>query len=676
VARELFAAGFVSCWSELSDTFQEQLVRSLEAAFASPTIPPEIISTLLNLAEFMEHDEKPLPVDIRTLGALAEKCRAFAKALHYKETEFQQHPASTVEALISINNQLQQPEAAVGILTYAQQHLSLELKESWYEKLQRWDEALEAYQRKRATTESGHPAAVKLVLGEMRCLNALAEWEHLSRLCREFWPLVDNQARAAMAPLAAQAAWNMGLWDDMEVYVRNLDHGLSHNSQQAMDQWNNSGWTMQNDETGSVDARSSLGAFFSAALHAHYGRYQLATSQVERARMLLGTELSALVGESYERAYGAMVRVQQLTELEEVITYGLLGHQIANHAGDAVTAESRRTLVRSMWRERIRGVQRKVEVWQGLLAVRSLVLPMKEESDTWIKFASLLQKSGRVRQCNRVLQQLLQYDPMGITDPLQAGYGAGSGAPNVMLAYLKYLWTTGDTAMRHEAFARIQSLVGELAAQSQQQQQAQQQGGTVMQGWDVAKNNQLVARAYLKMGTWQWGLCETVDDNVIYECLASLRAATEHGHQWGKAWHQWALFNAAAMEHYAKTDPAQAIRHVSPAVSGFFSSIALKGSNKRRGGCLQDILRLLTLWFNHGAAAEVERALEDGFQHVSIDTWLVVIPQIIARIHSPSPPVRNLIHSLLIRIGRHHPQVITCFPFSCIPCLLNPPAVY
>ena len=70
VARELFAAGFISCWSELQDTYQEQLVRSLEAAFASPTIPPEIIATLLNLAEFMEHDEKPLPVDIRTLDGV------------------------------------------------------------------------------------------------------------------------------------------------------------------------------------------------------------------------------------------------------------------------------------------------------------------------------------------------------------------------------------------------------------------------------------------------------------------------------------------------------------------------------------------------------------------------------------------------------------------------------
>eukprot|EP00955_Chlamydomonas_euryale_P057043 356644-Chlamydomonas_euryale.AAC.5 len=40
MARELFAAGFVSCWAELDGHLQEQLVRSLEAALASPTIPP------------------------------------------------------------------------------------------------------------------------------------------------------------------------------------------------------------------------------------------------------------------------------------------------------------------------------------------------------------------------------------------------------------------------------------------------------------------------------------------------------------------------------------------------------------------------------------------------------------------------------------------------------------
>ena len=65
MARELFAAGFVSCWAELEEGMREALVRSLEAALASPSIPPEIVTTLLNLAEFMEHNEKKLPLDTR-----------------------------------------------------------------------------------------------------------------------------------------------------------------------------------------------------------------------------------------------------------------------------------------------------------------------------------------------------------------------------------------------------------------------------------------------------------------------------------------------------------------------------------------------------------------------------------------------------------------------------------
>ena len=59
---------------------------------------------------------------------MAEKCHAFAKALHYKELEFQESPGTAVEALISINNQLRQPEAAIGVLTVAQQTLNVDLK--------------------------------------------------------------------------------------------------------------------------------------------------------------------------------------------------------------------------------------------------------------------------------------------------------------------------------------------------------------------------------------------------------------------------------------------------------------------------------------------------------------------------------------------------------------------
>lgn len=70
-------------------------------------------------------------------------------------------------------------------------------------------------------------------------------------------------------------------------------------------------------------------------------------------------------------------------------------------------------------------------------------------------------------------------------------------------------------------------------------------------------------------------------------------------------------------------------------------------------------MRLLTLWFYHGATREVQDALQKGFDMVTVETWLAVLPQIIARIHSNTQAVRTLIQSLLVRIGRSHPQVLS-----------------
>jgi FKBP12-rapamycin complex-associated protein len=71
-------------------------------------------------------------------------------------------------------------------------------------------------------------------------------------------------------------------------------------------------------------------------------------------------------------------------------------------------ADGRRELIRNMWNERIKGTKRNVEVWQALLAVRELVLPPNEDRDTWIKFAKLCWKSGRISQAKSTLIKLLQ----------------------------------------------------------------------------------------------------------------------------------------------------------------------------------------------------------------------------------------------------------------------------
>ena len=111
---------------------------------------------------------------------------------------------------------------------------------------------------------------------------------------KEEWGRVEPPARRSMAPIAAHAAWQMGNWESMQQYV---DVVTSHQP----------------------GGGSSEGAFLSAVLDVRRNDLASAAAATERARELLGVDMAALVGESYERAYGDMVRMQQLTELEEII---------------------------------------------------------------------------------------------------------------------------------------------------------------------------------------------------------------------------------------------------------------------------------------------------------------------------------------------------------------------
>jgi FKBP12-rapamycin complex-associated protein len=94
-----------------------------------------------------------------------------------------------LESLISINNKLQQKEAAAGLLEYAMKKHEGEIRvqERWHEKLHDWERALEAYRKKESNQQQQEP---ELVLGQMRCLEALCEWGQLHTLAESNWKQV------------------------------------------------------------------------------------------------------------------------------------------------------------------------------------------------------------------------------------------------------------------------------------------------------------------------------------------------------------------------------------------------------------------------------------------------------------------------------------------------------
>ena len=48
---------------------------------------------------------------------------------------------------------------------------------------------------------------------------------------------------------------------------------------------------------------------------------------------------------------------------------------------------------------------------------------------------------------------------------------------------------------------------------------------------------------------------------------------------------------------------------------------------------------------------------------MSLDAWLGVLPQLIARIHTANERVYDMLHALLSRLGRTHPQALV-YPLS------------
>ena len=860
LARRLFNAAFVSCWRELDDNDRSWLVQSLETAFISVNTPPSLLQTLLNLAEFMEHVDDALPIDIRTLGKLAEKCHAYAKALHYKELEFHTSPETCIESLISINNQLEQPDAAVGILEYAHKHHSstsgsnvVDLRPSWYEKLGRYEDALQAYRRSRSTT-------IEDTLGQLRCLTALGEWQQCARLVGNKWDSIraetgdigggwggrkhqecahslycEPRGSAEVAELTQRRHWARG--QDVGRYdkgigqppgrstlslpvayfaafgglvvsgeltsatlpaMRVLRHGPSATSRApslrtcsavpmaatgnavhesrvaskvallgARAAWALGCWDEMAMFTMSTDVAEPDGCMMRAVLEIHRGQFEEAQHYVDLARQVIEVTLAPQIKESYNRAYAALVTLQQLAELEEIV--GLKRLCLAGRCSTEwrMSAEDCRSQIHTLWKRRMSTVQQDVFVLLPLLAVHTLVYDPLEDLGAWLNFVRVCRKRGHLQLSLKALMNLgvatsqmgrvAAYSPRGdIVQRSSEGVRTACGHngrqscslrvvsslggvrnvascartpqtgavllpavcvqpsqgtqysshasseahvhSRVAFAYVKHLWAVGarQTALlrlrelaasleaassapainahipeRHAA-VRYASLyhvmaVGEISHRAQRKHYVPGSSTTPRSRAREGELTNLLVHCYVKLGDWHLSMHEdtpSVKGRAIAEVQTSYQWATDLNPLSYKAWHAWALTNFQAVEHFQRESEkretlpgyrqlcVQAADHLVPAVHGFFRSIKL--GQHVQANVLQDILRLLTLWFAHGSRPDVMSALQKGFNSVSTDTWLDVTPQLIARISKP----HDLISGVLLRVGTKHPQVL------------------
>ncbi|CCW63247.1 unnamed protein product [Phytomonas sp. EM1] len=638
-ARHMLHSAFAVCFGEMDNDTRETVIKMLGNVLRSERVPSEVLQGLLNLSEYMERIEMrfnpkqgsqgtyqgPL-FDLKTLMDSSERCNLFAKALHYVEIEFYkttyEYELSVMRGLpkplppeewssliqlceksIYLCNLLGQRESAEGMLKYIQTNFSFltgcgeaELPRimdaQLFEKLQWWTQSLRAY-------EEGlikEPNTLSSMSGLMRSLDNLGDSGRLMESWKCFLPRVSRKDAAELAPYGARAAWLLRRWDDMARITEYItDEGYV----------------------------GTTAVFYRAVLATNRKQFREAERLIELCRKRLDSTLSALVAESYDRAYELFVGIQQLSELEE-FAFVARNSKGLNHW-------------QKLWEKRLSVMA--YSGWAGTIANHTLVIQPRQELDMWLRFASLSRLYGRKQTSSEIIYELLgsQTIKSALNQPTPP-------SPAITLAAFQHLY---DTQQRDQAIELLSMYLEKIESFD---------GTLCLDGGEKS-----LALCYSKLADWLLvkGKNQLVDGNYSHvsdKVANHLMRATSLDGQNGAIWHSWARFHHSLVtkkHHGSDIKQDEFTENIISAIDGYIRSICLSQE-------LEDVLGFLSLWFMHASLPQVRsnNTLQSGILEIPPRVWLKVIPQIIARLHSRDVVVSDSVYRLLVIIAKSHPQAL------------------
>lgn len=676
--RNLFNAAFLSCWVFLTGETKVAICTYLVEAISSPTIPLNVLQSLLNLFEFMDHDEKPLSAPVQKLAETACRSGALAKALRYREQSYclsihqesgEPHQiAEDASGLIDLYEKLDHIESAGGTISHYKLATGTDVTGEWYEKLQQWDKALTVYQDMDASVELSPGEAIyenkkkwEATLGFLRCLNQGGQWRAMIPLLYEARRGCDGDEQAirqlAINGKALSVTFDLGMWDDFEGWLNHM-------------------------KTDSYE-----GCYYNAVLRIKRrdpAGLVLAERFIDKARHHLDLELAARVSEGYPRAYSHALRSQVLTELGEMI------HYLRVPEPEAANVKTR---MLSAWDQRLLGCKRDRYTWYHLLMTRLAIVKPVEIKTRWLEYAIMCRKAKLLPMASEALHMLVSsyVDTLPNQNNLQSSniekdllqhfdisdkraIGAISDL-ELKFACIKHLWALNR---RIEAYCALEECRDEFLKPSSSGLVEVHVNNTTETGG--TKGNVLAGEVFSKLSKWGHRLRESgdVEPTSIADPLEYARRATEVRPDWYKAWHYWAVMNGARFEalmekankatgkakmgrtrfSYRQDSNTEILMgpteryYLSKAVTAYFRAIDLCGKSR-----LEDSLKVLTLWFRYGGYSNMHHEFNRGFEDTNITRWLEVVPQIIARLHTPYAVVQKGVKRLLTRIGTAHPHV-------------------
>lgn len=339
-------------------------------------------------------------------------------------------------------------------------------------------------------------------------------------------------------------------------------------------------------------------------------RFEGLLEYTKSCREEMQTPFANSLHESYSRAYDELVVLQHLRHFEELVLY-------------TTVCPEHQEVLKCQWHRRLLQMSTKPGDLVTLLSINSLVLTPAEDLQTYVYVIRSLSKVQWFSHVDDLLTRVLGSN---VSMPHLCKQD-----PDLIHAYMKYLYMTKDKCETYEQLKQILEVVNVKPDDPQSKE------------WGVC---------WLLLGEWTMSLFPDCGDEAINELIC----ATELSPQNFSAFHSLGILHYDLARDPSTVGEVQEEHHLS-CILALFKSIQLC-SNLSGNVFMQDVLRILSVWFAHSNVRKINEAVHNGVQVVSDHVWLNVIPQLIARIGIQARYARAILADLLVRVGSNYPQAL------------------
>ena len=607
IINELYNSAFYSLWKK-SGKRKRELAKNLQIILKNPKTPNDILLTVLNIIEFINKEEnEPFDlVEFETLGKIADVCRAFAKALYYIENGYiNNHYSDDLIKLINLYIDLELPESAIGIYRLAQTQSKMNSilnEKNLNLKLHQWKKALqniEEEQKEDAKKEKDQNLLIKKAL----CLEGLSDWENLLDIESDLFKIDSGKDKNEKNKDEEDTKFNISI--ALSKAALNLGE-----------------WDKLKKYTSHIksteDNEFYEENFFKAIVSIKDEEYDKAQKYIDIARDSIDDKIKALLNESYERAYKLLLDNENLCELEDII-------KLNKNNSNIKEFKQKKEQLKIKWNKLLELKEDEIKTYERIIGIRNIIFNPEEDYISSLNLSRICRKKDKFASCmlvlNRLKKNLINSGPnIAVQVDLAIGkcYHDNYEEPNNIDKAIKEI----EKIVNHKNISEIL--------------------------------DPLKSKIYCYYGMWR---AEKIENNLnekdVNNILQNLELSTKYDKSNYKAWHSYALLNYKFFEF----EPKGKINYSINAIEGFTKSICLGGKNTSK--ILQDLLLLLNIWFQVGMDKTIDKLMNEKIDIISLDSWFLVIPQLLARINVTNPLIRNTLIILLKKIGLKNPRSLT-----------------